>query len=84
MRECFNRDTKGSSKSKICDFEGSLPVNEKILRFQVSMHDSAGMAVVDAVAELVEEELDLVGGHGMFVLTQVFLHVVVDEFKNQV
>jgi hypothetical protein len=78
MREGFDGKTEGSGESEVSDFEGSLSVDEKILRFEVSVNDSAGVAVVDAVAELIKEEFDLVGGHGVFVLAQVFLHVVLD------
>ena len=48
------------------------------------MDDSSSMAVVDAVAQLVEEELDLILTHSMFVLAQVLFHIVVDKFKDQV
>lgn len=42
------------------------------------------MAVVDAVTELVKEELDLVSSHGMFVLAEVFLEIILDQFKYQI
>jgi hypothetical protein len=42
------------------------------------------MAVVDAVTELVKEELDLVRSHCMFVLAQVFLEIILDQFKYQI
>jgi len=55
MCESFDGQAEGSSKSKVSDFECSLPVNEQILRFEVSMDDSTSMAIVNAIAELVEE-----------------------------
>ena len=42
------------------------------------------MAVVDAVAELEEEEFDVVGGHGKFVLAEIFFHVVFYQFKDEI
>ena len=84
VSKCFDGKTEGSCESKVCDFEGSCPVNEEILWFEISVNDPASMAVVDAVAKLIEEEFNLIGSHGMFVLAQVFLHVVVHKFKDQV
>ena len=48
------------------------------------MDDAAGVAVVDAIAELVEEQFDLILAHGGFVLAQPFFEVVVDEFEDKV
>jgi hypothetical protein len=84
MREGLDGETEGPGKSKVSDLEGSGPVNEQILRFEVPMDDPAGVAVVYAVAKLVEEQLHLVSSHGMFVLTQIFLHVVFDQLEDEV
>lgn len=48
------------------------------------MDDSSGVAVVDAVAELIEEQFDLILTHSMFVFTKVLFHIVVDKLKDQV
>lgn len=32
------------------------------------MNDSAGVAIIDTIDKLIEEELDLVGSDGVFVL----------------
>ena len=73
---------EGAGESKVCDFESASSVDEEILGLEISVDDPPGVAVVDAIAELVEEELDLVLAHGVFVLTEVFLEVVLDELKD--
>lgn len=47
------------------------------------MNDSSRMTVINSVAELVEEKFGLVGSHCKFMLTQVFFHIIVDQFENQ-
>lgn len=84
MGEGLDGQTEGTGKSKVSNLEVSLTIDEKVLRFEVSVDDASGVAVVDAVDELEEEELDLVRGHGVLVLTQIFLHVVLHDFKDQV
>lgn len=80
----FDRQTESSCQSKVSNFECSCPINEQILRFEVAVNDSASMAVVDAIAELIKEEFDLISGHSMLVLAKVFLHIVVHKLKDQV
>lgn len=84
MSEGLDGQTKGTGKSEVSNLEVSLTIDEEVLRFEVSVDDASGVAVVDAVDELEEEEFDLVGGHGVLVLTQVFLHVIFHDFKDQV
>lgn len=55
MSECFNGKREGSSKSEICNFESSCSINEKILGLKIPMDDPPSMAVVDAIAKLVEK-----------------------------
>jgi hypothetical protein len=54
------------------------------LGFEVSVDDPARVAVVDTVAKLEEKEFDLVGSHGKFVFAEVFLHVILDQFKDEI
>ena len=48
------------------------------------MDNPSGVAVVDAVAELVDEEFGLVGAEGVLVLLHVLLEVVIYKFKDEV
>ena len=48
------------------------------------MDDSSGVAEVDAVDELVQNELDLPRSDGGLVGTQVFFEIVLSVFKHQV
>lgn len=84
MGEGLDGETEGACESEICDFEGAGLIDEKILGFKVSVDDATGVAVVDAVAELVEEQFDLILTHAGFVFTQPFLEVVIDQFKDEV
>jgi hypothetical protein len=55
------RDTKGSSQTKIGELEVALLVDEQVLRLQVAVQDAVRVAVADAGAQLVHELLD----HGL-------------------
>ena len=48
------------------------------------MNDPPSVTIVDSIAKLIEEELHLILTHSMFVLTEVFLHIVVHKFKDEV
>jgi hypothetical protein len=48
------------------------------------MDNPSGMAVIESIAELIDEQFDLVGCHGGFVLAHVFFEIIVDQFKNQI
>jgi hypothetical protein len=48
------RDTKGTCKTKVGQFQGAVLVNEEILGFQVPVQDPARVAIVKAFDELVE------------------------------
>jgi len=60
MSQSLNGQSESSGKPKISDFESASAINEQILRFEVSMNDSSGVAVVDSVAQLVEKQFDLI------------------------
>lgn len=77
VSERLDGETEGASESKISDFEGACLVNEKVLGLEVPVDDPAGVAVVESVAELEEEELDLVVAHALLVLAHVFLQVII-------
>ena len=48
------------------------------------MNNPPGVAVVDSIAKLIEKEFHLILTHSMFVFTQVFLHIVIHKFKDEV
>jgi len=41
------------------------------LRLEVPVDNPPSVAIVDAIAELIKEQLDLMFGHGVFVFTEV-------------
>ena len=47
------------------------------------MDDASGVAVVDAVAELIEEQFDLILSHGGFVFSQPLLEIVLYQLKDE-
>ena len=48
------------------------------------MDDPPGMAVVDPIDKLVEEQFQLIRADSMFMLRHVFLQIVIDEVKDEV
>lgn len=81
-----DRNTKGSSQTKVCQFDNALVVNQQILWFQVTMEHSATVTEVDALQNLVKVALDqhrvhvLARGDGV----QVFLQVHGQELEDEV
>ena len=71
MGKGFDGEGKGACKSKVSNFEGARAVNEEILRFEVPVDNPPAMAVVDAIAQLVDKQFNLLFSHGMFVFAQV-------------
>lgn len=82
MSQRLDGQAKGSGQPKISNLESSRLVNEQILRLEVAVDDASGVAVVESVAKLIEEKLDLIAGHGLLVLSHVFLEVVVHQLKH--
>lgn len=83
MGERLDGDSKGPSQTKICNFEASVLINEKILGLEIPVDDPPGVAVVDSVDELEHEHLDLVLGDDLLVLRHVLLQVVVQELEDE-
>ena len=67
MGECFDGNTESPSQAEIGDLEVALLVDEQILGFEITVDDSAGMAIVQPVDDLEHEELDVVGSHRVLV-----------------
>ena len=82
--EGFDGEGKGACKSEVSNFEKARAVDEQILRLEVPVDNPPAVAVVDAIAQLVDEQFDLLFGHGMFVLAQVLFQIVLYKFKYQV
>lgn len=59
MGVCAEGDAKGASETEITDLEVSVLVDEQVLRLEVAVKDTVGMAVADAGEQLVRELLDL-------------------------
>lgn len=57
-----DRNTKGPSQAKVCQFDNSLVVDQEVLRFQVPVEDSTTVTEVNALQDLVEVALK--GGEG--------------------
>ena len=53
--ECVHRNTKCSSKAEISEFKFSLPIDEKILRFQITVQHSILVAKCCAHEKLVHK-----------------------------
>lgn len=49
-----DRNTKGPSQAKVCQFNDSLVVDQEVLRFKVPVEDSATVTEVDALQDLVK------------------------------
>jgi hypothetical protein len=84
VREGLDGQAEGAGESEVGNLEGARLVDEKILGLEVAVDDPARVAVVEAIAELVEEELDLVRGHRRLVLPHVLLQVVVHQLEYEV
>ena len=84
VSESLDGQAEGTGKAKISNFESAHLVNQQILRLEVPVDDPPGVAVVEAVAQLVEEQLHLIGSHRLLVLAHVFLEIVVDKFKDKI
>ncbi len=57
-----DRNTKGPSQAKVCQFDNSLVVNQEVLGFQVPVKDSTTVTEVNALQDLVKVALK--GGEG--------------------
>ena len=58
MGICPEWHTKSTSKTEICQLEVTVLVDQQVLRLQVTMQNSVGMAVAHALAQLHHEPLD--------------------------
>ena len=84
MSERLDGDTERSGKPEISQFQLSVFCDEDVLRFEISMHDSVGMAVVDPLDGLVDEALNQLRGDLLLDLSEVLLKVVFNVFEDKV
>lgn len=61
-----DRNTKGSSQAKVCQFDNALVVDQQILWFQVTMEHSATVTEVDALQYLVQVALNVLENEQIF------------------
>lgn len=59
MGICAERDAEGASETEVTDFEVAVFVDEEVLRLEIAVEDTVGVAVSDSGEELVCELLDL-------------------------
>ena len=84
MSKGFDGQAESTSKPKVSNFQIPGFINQKILRLEVAVDDTTSVTVVDSIDQLIDQKLDGVGSDGGLVFVQVFLQVVVEQFKNQI
>lgn len=65
--EGLDGDSESACQPEVSYFEIAGPVDEQVLRLEVAMDDPAGVAVIDPVHQLVQEQLHLIGSDGVLV-----------------
>mmetsp|Transcript_103327 Transcript_103327/g.332856 ORF Transcript_103327/g.332856 Transcript_103327/m.332856 type:complete len:310 (-) Transcript_103327:158-1087(-) len=73
----------GPSQAEVGDLQAQPGVDEEVLGLEVSMQDSVGVAEIDAVTQLVGEELDSLGIQWAAQRLHVLLEVVLAELENE-
>ena len=84
MCESFDRDTKGSGKSKVCKFNVAFFCDEDVLWFEISVHDSVRMAIINSLDDLINKAFDLLCWEGFLVLPEVLFEVILYILENEV
>ena len=62
----------------------TISVDEEILRLEVTMDDTSGVAKVDAIDQLKHDQANLLLRNGVFVLREVLLEVMLSILEDQV
>ena len=89
VRVGAERDTESTSKTKIGELQVALFVDEKILRFEISVEDAMCVTVVEAANQLVGELADNLGAH-TFTSTasrdrvHVFAKIEIEELEYKI
>lgn len=84
MSVSLDWETKGSSQSEICQLNVTVLVNEQVLRFEVSVHDSVSVAVGSSLQNLVGKLLDFMRREGTTDLSDVLLQIEVAVLEDQI
>lgn len=81
------RNAECSGQTEISQLQVSSLVNEQILRLEIAVQDSVGMAVVDPPHELEGELADNVWSHAVWDpcnVVHILFQVEVQEFKDEI
>jgi hypothetical protein len=84
MSVCFNWEAECSCKTEISQLDISLFVNQQVLRLEISVHYSVGVAVGCSLQDLVAELLDCFCGQWASNSSHVLLQIVIAVLKCQV
>ena len=84
MSVCLHRETECASKTEICQFNVPLVVNEQVLRLEISVHHSMGVAVGSAHQNLIDKGLNLLWRKRASYLPHVLLKVIVAILKYKI
>lgn len=80
----FHWEAKGSCKTEVSKLDVAVLIDKKVLRLQVSVHDSVGMAVGCSLEDLVSKFLYFLRWERAAHLSHVLFQIVFTVFKNQV
>ena len=75
---------KSPGKSEVGKLDYSVFINKKVLWFQVSMHNSMGMAISSSLKNLVSEAFNFLRRKWPTDMSHVFLQIIIAIFENQV
>ena len=81
MGVSFDRKTKGSSKTEVSKLDISIVVDQEILRFEISVHDSVSMAVGCTLEDLVGKLFDFLRRKRPSNLSHIFLEIILAILK---
>ena len=84
MGERFDGDGECPCEAEVADLDVALIVDKEVLRLEVPVDDSFGVAVVNTTEELVNHFLNLLLGHCSLVLSHKFLQIILNKFKNEI
>jgi hypothetical protein len=86
MCQGLNWNRKRPCKTKVTELNVPLLSDKNVLRLQISVQDSLGMAVIDSEEQLLHHFLDLLPGYFLalfLVFPHVLLQVILCIFKYQ-
>jgi hypothetical protein len=84
MSVSFDRKAKGTSETEIGELNYSIFVNKEVLGFQVTVHNSVGVAISRALEDLVGEALHFLRGKGSSHMAHVLFEIELAILEDQV